>query len=265
MKRILYLIASLVCALSAKSQPDCFFTHYSSEDGLSQNTVMSILQDRKGNMWFSTWDGINKFDGYTFRTYKAKLDNQIDLTNNRIDQMFEDEYGFLWMQTYDNHVYRFDPRSEVFERVPATEKDGAAATVATIKILPCGSVWLLTEKEGAIRIKTNPETYRLTTDWYSEKNGSLQATFIHNVFEDLSGNEWLLTNNGLTMFPAGSKQSVSYFVEASKQETSAGQLFYAAQEHNDEIFFGSGSGRVWRYQKKDGQFRLLQLPFLQGL
>ena len=65
---------------------------------------MSILQDRKGNMWFSTWDGINKFDGYTFRTYKAKLDNQIDLTNNRIDQMFEDEYGFLWMQTYDNHV-----------------------------------------------------------------------------------------------------------------------------------------------------------------
>lgn len=260
MKRILYLIASLVCALSAKSQPDCFFTHYSSEDGLSQNTVMSILQDRKGNMWFSTWDGINKFDGYTFRTYKAKLDNQIDLTNNRIDQMFEDEYGFLWMQTYDNHVYRFDPRSEVFERVPATEKDGAAATVATIKILPCGSVWLLTEKEGAIRIKTNPETYRLTTDWYSEKNGSLQATFIHNVFEDLSGNEWLLTNNGLTMFPAGSKQSVSYFVEASKQETSAGQLFYAAQEHNDEIFFGSGSGRVWRYQKKDGQFRLLQLP-----
>lgn len=122
MKRILYLIAGLLCALSVKAQPDCFFTHYSSEDGLSQNTVMSILQDRKGNIWLSTWDGVNKFDGYTFRTYKAKFDNQIDLTNNRIDQMSEDEYGFLWLQTYDNHVFRFDPRSEVFERVPATDK-----------------------------------------------------------------------------------------------------------------------------------------------
>ena len=260
MKRILYLIAGLICALSVKSQPDCFFTHYSSEDGLSQNTVMSILQDRKGTMWFSTWDGINKFDGYTFRTYKAKFDNRIDLTNNRIDRMLEDEYGFLWLQTYDNHVYRFDPRSEVFERVPATEKSGSAATVASIKILPCGSVWLLTEKEGAIRIKTDPDTYRLTSEWYSEKTGLSEATYIYDVYKDISGNEWMLTNNGLSMLPAGGQTPVSYFVETSKQKRMAGQAFYAAQEQEEEIFFGSGAGRVWRYQKKDGQFRLLQLP-----
>ena len=260
MKKILYLIAGLVCALPVKSQPDCFFTHYSSEDGLSQNTVMSILQDRKGNMWLSTWDGINKFDGYTFRTYKAKFDNQIDLTNNRIDQMLEDEYGFLWLQTYDNHVYRFDPRSEVFERVPVVDKNGGTAIVASIKILPGGSVWLLTEKEGAIRVKTNPNTYRLTSEWYSEKAGLLQATHIYNVHKDISGNEWLLTNNGLAMLPVGERTLVSYFAETSKQEDMAGQFFYAAQEHGDEIFFGSGDGRVWCYQKKDGQFRLLQLP-----
>ena len=47
MKKILYLILGLIGVLSVKAQPDCFFTHYSSEDGLSQNTVMSILQDRK--------------------------------------------------------------------------------------------------------------------------------------------------------------------------------------------------------------------------
>ena len=44
MKKILYLIFGLIGVLSVKAQPDCFFTHYSSEDGLSQNTVMSILQ-----------------------------------------------------------------------------------------------------------------------------------------------------------------------------------------------------------------------------
>ena len=122
MRKILYLIVGLICALPVKSQPDCLFTHYSSEEGLSQNTVMCILQDRKGNMWFATWDGINKFNGYVFRTYKAKFDNRINLTNNRADHMYEDKYGFLWLQTYDNQVYRFDTCSETFESVPATEE-----------------------------------------------------------------------------------------------------------------------------------------------
>lgn len=260
MKRIFYLIAGLLCALSVKAQPDCFFTHYSSEDGLSQNTIMSILQDRKGNMWFSTWDGINKFDGYAFKTYKAKPDNRIDLTNNRIDQMLEDEYGFLWLLTYDAHVYRFDPRTEVFERVPATEEKGGTAAVKSIKILPGGSVWLLAEKEGAIRVKINPETYSLTKEWYTEKSGTFPAVYVYDVYKDLSGNEWMLTDNGLGMLSVKSQTPVSYFVETAKHKDAVKQVFYAAQEQGDEIFFGSNNGRVWCYQKKDGQFRLLQLP-----
>lgn len=265
MKKILYLIVLLVCTLPVKSQPDCFFTHYSSEDGLSQNTIMSILQDRKGNIWFSTWDGINKFNGYTFRTFKAKLDNRIDLTNNRIDRMLEDEYGFLWLQTYDNQVYRFDPRSEVFERIPLMEDNGGTTNVTSIKIMPCGSVWLLTDNEGAIRVKTAPDTYRLSSECYSEKKGSLQASHIYDVYEDRSGSEWLLTNNGLAMFPAESRIPVSYFAETSKQNGALVQSFYAAEEYGDEIFFGSINGRVWRYQKKDGQFRLLQLPVMSRI
>lgn len=132
---------------------------------------MSILQDRKGNMWFSTWDGINKFNGYVFRTYKAKFDNRINLTNNRVDHMYEDKYGFLWLQTYDNQVYRFDTRSEKFEHVPATEEKGGRIVITSIKMLPCGSVWLLSENEGAIRVKTDPATYRLSSEWYSDKSG----------------------------------------------------------------------------------------------
>ena len=91
-------------------QQHSFFTHYSTEDGLSQNTVMSMLQDHKDNLWFATWDGINRFDGYNFKTYKARQGNYISLTNNRADRMYEDRYGFLWLLTYDNRVHRFDPK-----------------------------------------------------------------------------------------------------------------------------------------------------------
>ncbi|MEL5893812.1 two-component regulator propeller domain-containing protein [Bacteroides sp. GD17] len=260
-KRILYLIAGLLCALAIKAQPDCFFTHYSSEDGLSQNTVMGILQDTKGNMWFSTWDGINRFDGYTFKTYKARLDNQIALTNNRVDQMYEDKFGFLWLLTYDNHVYRFDPRTEMFEQVPAEGEEGSSAAVTSIHILPGGSVWLFTESEGAIRVATAPDTYRLTTKWYSAKTGPFPAVHVYKVYEDLSGHEWMLTNNGLGVLSPDEGTPVSFFMEAAGKEGSgAGQIFYTCQEHGDEIFFGSENGRVWCYQKKTGEFRLLQLP-----
>ena len=260
MKNILYLIISLLYILPVKSQPACFFTHYSSEEGLSQNTVMSILQDRKGNMWFSTWDGINKFNGYVFRTYKAKFDNRINLTNNRVDHMYEDKYGFLWLQTYDNQVYRFDTRSEKFEHVPATEEQGGRIVITSIKMLPCGSVWLLSENEGAIRVKTDPATYRLSSEWYSDKSGLLPATRVYDIYEDHAGNEWVLTNNGLGMLAAGNRTMASYFVETAKQEKGKGQFFYVAQEYGNEIFFGSDHGRIWRYQKQGGQFELLQLP-----
>ena len=261
MRKILYLIVCLIYTLPVRSQqPDCLFTHYSSEEGLSQNTVMCILQDRKGNMWFSTWDGINKFNGYVFRTYKAKFDNRINLTNNRVDYMYEDKYGFLWLQTYDNQVYRFDTRSEVFERVPATEEKGGRAVITSIKMLPCGSVWLLSENEGAVRMKTDLATYRLTSEWYSVQSGVFPGTCVYDVYEDTDGNEWMLTDNGLGMLPGGSHTPVSYFVETTGKEETTGQVFYTAQEHGNEIFFGSDNGRIWRYQKNDGQFLLLQLP-----
>ena len=71
MKNFSIFILLLLQIVNVYSQTDCVITHYSSEDGLSENTVMDILQDKKGNMWFSTWNGINKFDGYTCLLYTS--------------------------------------------------------------------------------------------------------------------------------------------------------------------------------------------------
>ena len=260
MKRILYLIGTLWVAVSALGQPCCRFTHYSSEDGLSQNTIMSMLQDRKGNLWFSTWDGINKFDGYTFKTYKARPDNRIALTNNRVDNLCEDCYGFIWLQTYDNRAFRFNPRTEVFERVPVEADNGGTASVSAIRVLQKGGVWLLTEHDGVIGVSTDPETLELSTRWYSEKSGTFTSGRIFDVFEDRSGSVWLLSDNGLGRVAPGEVEPVTYFTESDREEPSHGQLFFCGEELDEEIFWGSNRGRVWRYRKADGTFRLLQLP-----
>ena len=77
MRRIvILLILQIIATGFCFGQLPHTFTQYTSEDGLSQNTIMSILQDDKGVMWFATWDGLYKFDGYTFNNYKARIEQQ---------------------------------------------------------------------------------------------------------------------------------------------------------------------------------------------
>lgn len=111
MKRHILFILTLLLFFYAKSQPNCIFTHYSSENGLSQNSIMSVVQDHNGVLWFSTWDGINRFNGYDFKVYKARQGNKITMTNNRVDLLEVDPYNYIWLQTYDYRVYRFDQRN----------------------------------------------------------------------------------------------------------------------------------------------------------
>lgn len=256
MKKCLILLCVLCSLLPVRAQHFCSFTHYSTEDGLSQNTVMDILQDRQGNMWFTTWDGLNKFDGYTFKVYKAKPDNRVELVNNRMDYMYDDPYGCLWLQAYDDRVFRFNPRTETFERGGADSQQ-----FASIKVLPGGTVWLLAKHDGAVRVRTDAETLAFSTTWYSATTGLLSATLVYNAFEDSDGSEWLLTDNGLAqIIPGREKEPVSFFADKTEGDGVGKQPFYVACEWQERIYFGSDKGRVWCYDKKSRQFSLIQLP-----
>ncbi|MBB4045155.1 signal transduction histidine kinase/ligand-binding sensor domain-containing protein/DNA-binding response OmpR family regulator [Bacteroides reticulotermitis] len=261
MKRILYTIIFLWVAVTyTHAQQHCFFTHYSTEDGLSQNTVMSILQDHKDNLWFATWDGINRFDGYTFKVYKARQGNYISLANNRVDRLYEDCNGFLWLMTYDNRVHRFDPRTETFEQVPKAGDKGSYLNIHRVEVLANGTVWLFTENDGAIRVTISEQGSRFSCDIYSAESGLFPALYVNRVYLDKAGNEWLLTDNGLGMIPAGEKRAISYFVDTSEKAKGLKQAFYAVMETETDLCFGSDRGRIWCYKKKDGEFSLLEIP-----
>lgn len=209
-------------------------------------------------MWFATWDGINKFDGYSFKTYKAGQGSRITLANNRVDYMHEDKYGYLWLQTYDNKVHRFNPATEMFEQVPDSD-EGSSLNIIAIKVLANGTVWLLTEKEGAVRVTTHPESHSLSSKIYSGKSGLFPSDRFIDVRLDSNGNEWLLTRNGLGVIHSGEESPVTYFTESPKEQGASDQGFYSFEETGDELLFGSDAGRVWRMRKDTGHFQLLDL------
>src|SRR5688572_22417970 len=99
-KYILFICCLVLLPRVAMSrQSDLNFVHFSSEDGLSSNTVAAILKDKYGYMWFGTDDGLNKFDGVNFSVYRHKESDTASIGANSILAMHEDRFGNLWIGT----------------------------------------------------------------------------------------------------------------------------------------------------------------------
>ena len=82
--------------------------------GLSQNTVKSIIQDSNGFIWVGTYNGINKYDGYSMVHYKF-LNDVNSLSSNIIISLFEDKDGYIWAGTTNAGLNRIDPRTGKIE------------------------------------------------------------------------------------------------------------------------------------------------------
>ena len=73
MLKLFLIILYLVCPFVLSAQSLMHVRYYSAKDGLSQNTVADFLQDDKGYIWMATWNGLEKFDGYTFQAFSYLL------------------------------------------------------------------------------------------------------------------------------------------------------------------------------------------------
>jgi signal transduction histidine kinase/ligand-binding sensor domain-containing protein len=89
-----------------------YFKHYQADDGLANNSVTSIIQDRKGLMWIGTRAGLNRFDGYTFKICKNKENKFGSIGDNIITALAEDKTGMIWIGT-GKGVFKYDPYKEV--------------------------------------------------------------------------------------------------------------------------------------------------------
>ena len=107
LKLIFYMCILCVFTLHAQNNINYYFKTLDIKDGLSQNTVNAILQDKQGFLWFGTKDGLNRFDGLSFRIFKKE---ESDLGNNFITALYEEKEGSIWVGT-DAGVFVYDPVS----------------------------------------------------------------------------------------------------------------------------------------------------------
>ncbi len=124
-----------------------YFSNLSLADGLSQITVVSILQDKKGYMWFGTRNGLNRYDGYNFDVFITNTEDNTTISDNHILCLAEDKNGNLWVGT-NNGLNRLDIATNKFKRFYSeTGKSNTLShnTVHTIFVDEDGKLWIGTE------------------------------------------------------------------------------------------------------------------------
>jgi len=110
---VFFLLMAFFLAVSTCMGQSHYFRHYQTEDGLAHNSVQSIIQDKKGLIWIGTRGGLNRFDGYTFKTLKNEKSKFGNIGNNIIISLIEDKKGMLWVGT-GRGIVQYNPYNEVF-------------------------------------------------------------------------------------------------------------------------------------------------------
>jgi ligand-binding sensor domain-containing protein/serine phosphatase RsbU (regulator of sigma subunit) len=174
--------------------------HFTIEDGMSQTSVNCIIQDSQGFLWVGTQDGLNKFDGYSFRVFKNEPSDTNSLSNNFINCIYEDLDGNLWIGT-NLGLNKFDINTEKFTHYLLESKD--INSIRENKIYNIyqdtgGYLWIKTENYLS-RLNLQSNKFR-HYEHYNDIFNSISITTKFPIFEDYKKQLWVGTKDGLNYF-----------------------------------------------------------------
>jgi signal transduction histidine kinase/ligand-binding sensor domain-containing protein len=178
---------------------DIRFRKLSNPQNLSHVRVESIVQDAQGFMWFGTWNGLNRYDGYKFKLFKHEAGDPNSLSSVYVYALFKDHSGNLWVGT-DGFLDRFHPETESFTHYkvdkPATNQ--LSSIVIHISEDSGGMLWLST-RNGLFRL--DPNTGELKNYVHDPADPfTLADSEIRSTGEDRKGNFWVATSRTLDEF-----------------------------------------------------------------
>lgn len=184
MKKLLcfFLYLCSVLMVAAQSLPNEFrFRHYTVEDGLSSNSVRSIIQDRRGYIWFGTEDGLNCYDGIHMKIYRTNKEKKDVLGNNVISSLLEDKDGVIWVAT-DAGIYLYHSNKDIFEKFQSTTE--ITTVTSSITQDTNGNIWFSTYGQGVFR-------YNKRSNKLKQFQLPTYSNMAYHIFVDSDNNIWV--------------------------------------------------------------------------
>lgn len=254
MRVVFFLAVMLASVLPVFGQTeDIVFDKLTIRDGLSQSTVTSILQDRNGFMWFATYGGVNKFDGYSFTVFQYDENNENSIGNNNNELLFEDSEGYIWVVNNGDGMERYDPETDSFLRIrhdPADPNSIYSRTVHHIIEDSRGDIWVCTQ--GTLnRLIRDEDKSKVRFEQYPNPNGD---TFTR-MLEDSKGN-FILLGSHLTYFDRDTKKFREDIAVPATRAISV------AEDRKGDIYVGTFTRGVYKliWNKRTSSYVLADNP-----
>ncbi len=241
-------------------EPSARFERISTENGLSDNFINSIIQDRDGFLWVATSNGLNRYDGLKFKKFKHDPYNQYSILSNEVNALYRDSKDTLWVGTASG-LNHYDPYTESFKRISFTGSDILNyVSVNNIVEDNLGYIWIGTMENGLYRI--NIENGRLENfQNQDEEPNSLRSNFIFKLYKSNQGTIWVSTAKGLSRYDSKNERFVHYHNKSSDPHS----IFKGPVG----AIFEDNSGAIWigglalsKYDFKTERFEDFTLPVI---
>jgi signal transduction histidine kinase/ligand-binding sensor domain-containing protein len=221
------------------------FEHLSLEDGLSQNAVLDLLQDRQGFLWVATQDGLNRYDGYAFTIFKNDPDDPNTLSHNSVLTLLEDNSGTIWIGTWGGGLNRLDPQSGKITRFRYDAADPTSLANDTVAALwedRHGALWVGTIGGGLSRLdRISGRFTHFRHD--SADPDSIASDSVSAIYEDEHGKLWLGTGGfgvegaGLDRFDPVTETFTHFRHNPDDANTISGDTI--------SVIYPDGNGKLW--------------------
>jgi signal transduction histidine kinase/ligand-binding sensor domain-containing protein/DNA-binding response OmpR family regulator len=178
----------------SSSRAQIRFDKLTSSNGLSQSTINQIFQDQKGFLWFTSADGLNRYDGYEFTVFRHQPNTPNSLSNSDITCITQDRNQNLWIGTRTGGINLLDYRTGQFKHLSTTTSGRSIlnSTITALALDKQGNIWACTYELGLLKI--NPNTQAIVQ--YSVQNSTLPTNNFQSVLCDSKGDLWFGSQMG---------------------------------------------------------------------
>jgi ligand-binding sensor domain-containing protein/serine phosphatase RsbU (regulator of sigma subunit) len=226
---------------------------YNIENGLSQIRVKFILQDGKGFLWIGTQDGLNRFDGYNFTTYRHQPGDTTSISDSDIRCISEDKDGNLWIGTNEG-LNKFNRKTGFFKKYFHNPKDPTSVNGNVIYSI-------YTDKQGFVWIKTlesldrfDPKTDKFTHHLhYNNIFSFISDNSYFSIFEDHLGKMWIGTKDGLNYYDQNLQLFERFYNQPGKSSLSNDKIKTIFEDHKGNLWVGTENG-LNLYNRKTKNF-----------
>ncbi len=240
--KILFILLFFVSNLAAQNNT-LTVKKFGIKEGLSQNHVNCVMQDRSGIIWIGTQDGLNKYNGYEFETYRYNSTNFNSLSSNYINCITEDDSGNIWIATQDG-LNKYNPQKNIFTLFSNNPKDTNTISknfIYSVFTDKNNNIWALTN--------TTLEHYDVNNnifEHYPISKDSNTTVMSYNNLDMVDYKEGLLiaTKDGLIYFDTKQRKIENrYTNELNNNNTiSSNQITSIYKNKSGEIWIGTENG-----------------------